>query len=67
LHVDRTRDLGAIMLSAKHHFEKIEYGTAGEATTRPLRGDAALPLVEHGFALPTVAGQGPDEVTKMQE
>jgi hypothetical protein len=67
LNVDRTRDLRAKMLFAKRHFEKLEYCTTGEATTRPLRADAELPLVEHGFGLAAVAGQGPDEVTKMQE
>jgi hypothetical protein len=55
------------MLFAKHHFEILEYRTAGEAAARPLRADAELPLIEHGFALTTVAGQGADDGTKMQE
>jgi hypothetical protein len=55
------------MLFAKHDFEKFEYRTAREAATRPLRADAELPLVEHGFGLMAVAGQGPDEIPKMQE
>jgi hypothetical protein len=45
-----------IMLFAKHYFEILGYDTAGEATTRPLRGDAELGRVEYGLGITAVAG-----------
>ena len=50
------RAQGAIMFSAQHQFEALEEGTTRETATSPLRADAMLPLIEHGFGKTSVSG-----------
>jgi hypothetical protein len=55
LNVDRTRDCRTMVLFAEDDLESPENGTTGEATTRPLRADAELPLIKHGLGIDAVA------------